>query len=324
MREFYQNHKNKIIWVASVLVAVFVLLFISGQHMMSPGFGSMMFGDGSSPKMMATDSVMGVAMEESFAVGKRSSIIEPPFPPVTPSYQAGDISDKKVIRNASLSLVVNKIEKAIDDIKSIADSALGFVQNSSVYDAGDNKKGGNITIRVPSKSFDETVKSIKNIAIKVSRDDVNADDVTERFVDMEVRIKNMKAEEEQYVAIMKRAVKIEDVLNVAQRLADVRTRIESMEGQLNYLARQVEMSTINISLISEAEAEVFGVVWSPIAEIKEGVRNMLESIVDVINKIIAFVFKLPAILLWIIIAVIVIKFGMKVFADVKRKHFNNY
>lgn len=321
MQNFYQNHKNRIIWVGSVVITALVVLFVFGKVNGDPKpYGEEVFGLANIA--VSSDSAVSGFATESLGVRSKISPILPPTPGL-PSVQAGDVSDKKVVRNGSLSLVVNKIEKAIEQIKGIVEGSGGFVQNSSVYDTGNNKKGGNITVRVPEKSFDESVATIKTFAIKVSREDVNTRDVTEQFVDMEVRIKNMKAEEAQYVSIMKRAVKIEDVLNVSQRLANVRTRIEQTEGQLNYLSRQVDMSTISISLVAEADVEVFGVVWSPLAELKQGVRNMLQDIVDFINEIVAFVFKLPALLLWIGLIALIVKYGWRVLKVIKRRHFSN-
>jgi len=315
MREIYQDHM-KVIVVGGVVLAIVAAFFIGGT----------MFGT-SNETIFQTRGIGGgaaldLADEGVFAESSmmnKGMIIQPPE---LPSVQPGDISDKKVIKNAHLSLVVKKIEEAISAIKSITEGTGGFVENSSVYETGDDRKGGNITVRVPSDTFDASVDEIKGVAIKVSREDVNARDVTEQFVDMEARLKNMKAEEQQYLDIMKRAVKIEDVLNVAKSLADVRGRIERLEGQLNYLSRQVDMSTISISLTAEADVEVFGIVWSPLAEIKQGVRDMLQSIVNFINAIIAFMFKLPVLMLWLALALLVGWGGWKGVLIIKRKIVN--
>ena len=138
---------------------------------------------------------------------------------------------------------------------------------------------------------------IKTLAIKVSSEDTSARDVTEEFVDVEAQLKNLKSAEDQYRAILNKAYTVEDILAVQRELTNIRGQIDSMQGRLNYLSRQIDMSTISVSLVSEADVQVFGVVWSPIQQIKEGVRDMLQSIVNFIDTVIAFIFFLPAIIL---------------------------
>ncbi len=319
MKEFYQYHKKAVIIGGIILAFVLIVaLFIAGALFgSSNGVNVSRGGFDRAVSFESLDSVSGFA---SSVKTSKSMIIEPEFP----SIQEGDLSEKKVIKNASLSLVVKKIEQAMSAIKNIVDTSGGFVENSSVYETGDDKKGGSIVVRVPEDTFDASLEAIKDLAVKVSREDVNARDVTEQFVDMEARLKNMKAEEQQYLGIMKRAVKIEDVLNVAKRLSDVRSRVERLEGQLNYLSRQVDMSTIRINLTAEADVEVFGIVWSPVSVIKQGVRDMLQSVVDFVNAIIAFVFKLPIILLWITFIASLLWIGWKGVIIIKRKFFSSY
>ncbi len=316
MKEFYQYHKKAVV-IGGVVVTLLLIgiLFISGALFGSSGGVDVSRGGFAPLESFDSTSNFSRSVKTS-----RGMIIEPEFP----SLQEGDLSEKKVIKNANLVLVVKKIEQAISTIKNIADSSGGFVESSSVYETGDDKKGGSVVVRVPEDAFDASLGEIKDLAVKVSREDVNTRDVTEQFVDMEARLKNMTAEEGQYLGIMKRAVKIEDVLNVAKRLSDVRGRIERLEGQLNYLSRQVDMSTIRINLTAEADVEVFGIVWSPISVIKQGVRDMLQSVVDFINAIIAFMFKLPIILLWIAFTASLLWIGWKGVIIIKRKFFRSY
>ena len=315
MKEFYQCHKKAVVAGGVALTAVLiVVLFIAGAMFGSSGNANLQRGG--FMESVSVDAVSGFAPSMKTS---RGIISEPDIP----SLQEGDLSEKKVIKNASMSLVVKKIDNAISAIKDIAVSSGGFVENSSVYETGNDKKSGRIVVRVPADNFDESLNAIKDIAVKVSREDVNARDVTEQFVDMRARLKNMKAEESQYLGIMKRAVKIEDVLNVAQRLSDVRGRIERLEGQINYLSRQVDMSTITVNLTAEADVEVFGIVWSPISAIKQGVRDMLQSIINFINTIIAFVFKLPVILLWIAFIFVLLRVVWKGGIIIKRKFFRS-
>ncbi len=306
MKEFYQNHKKSTVIGISIFVLVLIIfivcIFLNSPKVINPrplGF----VGNSSFKSSVAS---RGIFVKSEISATSQN-----------------DLSKKKIIKNGSLSVVVKNIERTIPDIKKIAESAGGFVSYSKIYETGNDKKSGAVTLRVPADKFSVSLDKIKSLAVKVSSESTNTSDVTEQFVDMELRLKNMKAEETQYLNIMKRAVKIEDVLNVTKRLSDVRGRIERLEGQIKYLSRQIDMSTITVSITSEANVEVFGIVWSPMSVIKQGVRNSLQGVVNFINEIIALIFMLPVILLWIAFVGVLLWTGWKGIVIMRRRYFNN-
>lgn len=235
--------------------------------------------------------------------------------------EEGILTQRKVIKNASLSLLVKEVEETAQSIKNIADSLEGFIASSQVYEVSEGVKSGTITIRVPADRFDKALIEVKKLAVKVEREDISASDVTEQFVDLEAQLRNLRAEEEQYLKIMDKATTVEDTLSVAQRLYDVRRRIEHIQGQLQYLAHQVDMSTITVHLISEADIEVFGIRWRPLFVVKQAFRSMLEGLTRYVDAIIRFVFALPVILLWLITIGLVVIAGWKVLRWIRRKFF---
>jgi hypothetical protein len=230
--------------------------------------------------------------------------------------------DRKVVRTGVLSLVVDKAEEAARQVQNIAKGAGGFVENLQIYELSEGRKSGSVTVRVPADLFREVMDNIKGLAVNVESETVNAQDVTEQYVDMEARLKNMRAEEGQYQEIMKRAEKVEDILNVAQRLSDVRGRIERLEARLKLLKEEVEMSTITVSLMAEGDIEIFGVHWRPLVVVKQSFRDMLESLTEYVDEMIRFVFKLPALLLWIVTLGIGIGIAWKIIKWARGKWFS--
>jgi chemotaxis protein histidine kinase CheA len=159
---------------------------------------------------------------------------------------------------------------------------------------------GTVVIRVPNADFETTMEGVKGIAREIDRETVDATDVTEQYVDLEARLKNMRAEESQYQEIMAQAVKIDDILNVAGRLADVRGRIEQVQGQLQYLSRQVDMSSITVNLTAYSDVKVFGLKWRPLVELKQALRGFFESLTNFVNMLIKLIFALPVIILYVV------------------------
>jgi hypothetical protein len=78
--------------------------------------------------------------------------------------------------------------------------------------------------------------------------------VTEEYVDLESRLKAQRAIEEQYLAVLKDARSIPDVLAVQQKLGEVRTEVERAEGRRRYLENQTSLSTVTLHVAHRIEA----------------------------------------------------------------------
>lgn len=319
MKDFYYTHKKQVIIGGVVLGAVLLIAFFIAGALMGANRTDMGYNLNTTTGFTekAVMQTRGIAVD---SVAAEESRIFPPTPGVPASGVIDQSVERKVIKNASVDMVVKNTEQAIEKIKSIASVNNGFVGNATVWETGDEKRG-NISIRVPSDVFDKALVSIKDLAVKVTREDINSRDVTEEFVDLEAQLKNYKAAEKQYLNILSRAYTVEDILKVRKELDRVRGNIERMQGRINYLSRQISMSTIAVSLTSEADVKVLGIVWSPWLEIKAGVRDMLTGIVGFVNLLIAFVFKLPLLILWLILITAVVWGGWKGVIITKRKLF---
>lgn len=209
-----------------------------------------------------------------------------------------NVEDRKITKNGSLSLIVEDADIVADDIQSLAERLGGFVSNVNIYEVSADTKSGSINIRVPADKFDDAIGEIKKLAIKVENENVGTRDVTEQFVDLEARLKNLRAEEGQYVLIMKDAENVEEILKVTDYLSRVRSSIERYEGQFNYLSRQIDMSAISVSLMEEADIEVFGIRWRPLFVVKQAFRNMLTGFTGYADSVIGFIFYIPVLIIW--------------------------
>ena len=161
------------------------------------------------------------------------------------------ITERKVIRNANLTLETNAPEEAGRKIAAIAEAKGGFVVNSETKTSGANEStrtSVNISVRVPASQFDTTVAEIRQTAERVSQEKVSGQDVTEEFIDLEARIRTQKALEAQFLEIMKGARSVADALEVQNQLAEVRGEIEKVEGRRKFLENQTSFSTITVTL----------------------------------------------------------------------------
>ena len=169
------------------------------------------------------------------------------------SQTAPVVMERKIIRNADLTLEADAPEETQQKISAIAESKGGFViestQSSSDVKTTTRDTAG-MTLRVPSAKFDEALNEIRRTASRVIVETVKGQDVTEEFIDIEARLKTQKALEEQFLEIMKRSNSVEDALNVQTEIASVRGEIEKVEGRKRFLENQASLSTIKIKLQS--------------------------------------------------------------------------
>jgi hypothetical protein len=194
-----------------------------------------------------------------------------------------------VIRNANLSLVVEDPAQSADDITSLAESMGGFVVNSNVYQTtyGSSEiptTRASITIRVPVERLDEAIEKIVENTIEVREKNISGQDVTREYTDLQSRLRNLEAAEEQLREIMDDATKTEDVLQVFEDLRQVRGEIEVIKGQMNYFEDAAQLSAISIDLIPDELAQPLSIGgWRPQGTAKDAVEaliNALQFLVD--------------------------------------------
>lgn len=218
---------------------------------------------------------------------------------------------RQVIRNISMHLLVQDPSPAVEKIGTVAAHLGGYVLSSQVGVSHTGEHGAVISIRVPVGRLEEARARIRQLALRVDNERSEAQDVTKDFVDMQSTLRNYHAEEDQYLAIMKRASATKDVLEVSAKLSDVRGRIEKLQGELQYLSHQIAMSSITVYLDAEAQAQVLGIHWRPLYRLKVAARGALDSVGTYFSFLISLMLRLPAILLWIATLFVLASFGWR-------------
>jgi Domain of unknown function (DUF4349) len=92
---------------------------------------------------------------------------------------------------------------------------------------------------------------------------------------------------------------VKDTLEVSDKLNEVRGAIEERQAEFEALSKRVETVALNITLRSEADAQVFGLNWRPLYQAKSAAREGLDGLGEYAAAMTAFVFDLPMILLWL-------------------------
>lgn len=193
-------------------------------------------------------------------------------------------SERLIIREAEVSLQVNDVSKAVQDTADITKQHDGWVQSSSI--SGENGQGeGTTVIRVPAESFEQVMEELRRLGIRVLSEEVSSEDVTEEYVDLQARLRNLEASEAQLRSLMERAETIEDVLAVQQELRKIREEIERLTGRMQFLKESAAESRITVRLVpAGVQGPLVRQGWSALDTTKgalQGLISTLQIIADV-------------------------------------------
>jgi len=183
--------------------------------------------------------------------------------------------ERMIVRTGDMSLVVDDVVDARDEIVLMTERFDGFVVSSWISGEGEEKRG-RISIRVPDDKFEMTLSELRSLAVRVKSESTNSQDVTEQYVDLQARLKNAEATENQYLTLLEKAEEVEDILRIYDSLSRVRYEIEHIKGQMQYLERTTSMSLISVNL--EPAATARGLVragWSALEALKSAVRGIV-------------------------------------------------
>ncbi|MCX6745237.1 MAG: DUF4349 domain-containing protein [Candidatus Parcubacteria bacterium] len=312
---------KKIIWgvliALGIIVVLYILAVIYSSFRGSSVSTSNYYGETGMESGFAQEVGLGTtaSLGDMFSAPKlmRDEAVTPPTAPIPTAP-----IDQKIIKNGSLDITVDEVEQIVSKITNETSALSGFVQNSSVTEGRNGQKYASLVIRVPVKNFDTAISRIKGMAKVVNREDVNGREVTEEYVDLQASLTHNLAVEAQYLELLKRAQKVEEIIAVREKLDQVQAEIESLKGRMRYLDNQTEMSTISISITSEIKITLPADKWQPWEIVKEAVKKLIVSMQNFVNFIIVLAFGLIALIPYLILILIVFLIAKLIYKKYKK------
>lgn len=172
---------------------------------------------------------------------------------------------KKIIRDGTISIRVNDLERAKSDIDSLVKSHNAYYSNESLVNT-DSRLTYSLTIRIPSGSFDGFITALEKGKGEITEKYISARDVTTEFIDIETRLASKKEYLERYRELLKQAKSVKEILEIEEQIRALTEEIESSEGRLKYLSDQVSFSTLNLMLNKEKGYSYRPAVRGPFGE----------------------------------------------------------
>ena len=217
----------------------------------------------------------------------KSQIVTGSESPASPAAStAAQSTDRIVIKNADLKLVVKDPAATMDFITNLAAKLNGYVVSSNLYKTTTNQgievPQATITIRVPADQLNGALTTIKGQVgdpqTDILSEDVNGQDVTKQYTDLQSQLTNLQKAETQLQEIMGSATKTEDVLAVYNQLVQIRQQIEVIQGQINYYKESAALSAINVTLVAQASVQPLQIGgWQPMGVARDAVQSLIKT-----------------------------------------------
>jgi Domain of unknown function (DUF4349) len=216
----------------------------------------------------------------------------------SPLHRPSEVAERQVVRAGTFEIISPDPLQTAERLRALALELSGFVVNFSASGSDPQSRSAQLNVSIPAGSFDKARAQVRKIAGEVVRETVEAHDVTRDYVDRDAALRNAHAEEAQYLAILKHATAVKDILEVSSRLSDVRARIDASEADLRLLRTQIDMSSLTIYVTAREEARLFGIHWRPLYEAKQSLRSALVGLADYADDMVALLAYIPLMVIW--------------------------
>lgn len=246
--------------------------------------------------------------------GKEAANMEAPVQPqvqpqATAAPAASDaagmpvLQDRMIIQHAEISMVVKDTETAATAIRNQAAAGGGYVSSSNLFRDGEQLRG-TLTVRVPAQALPTFLDQIKSMAVRVVRDNLSGEDVTQEYTDLGSRQRNLEATETELLALLtevrqKPNAKPSDILEVYDKITQIRGEIEQIKGRMQYLSNLTALATIQIELIPDALSKpVVEEGWQPLATLRDAAARLVKTLQGLVEALIWLViYVLPVLIL---------------------------
>lgn len=245
----------------ALLIFVLVLAACGGSYAAAPSAREASGGE-AAPPIAGAPAVPATALDQANGDAKQ--------PAAQPN------TTRLVIKTAELALQVESARDAEAQVRTLVNQWGGYVVKVETTGA-DEQMASRVTFRVPAERFDDALAGVQGLAKKLLSRTVSGDDVTEEFVDLESRLRNLEATRDRLLTFLAKAEQVEDALKVNESLSQIQGEIEQVKGRRQFLQQNAALSTISVYLSPVPVTAILAEDgWQPITVARRALRDLLE------------------------------------------------
>lgn len=155
---------------------------------------------------------------------------------------------RKIIMNGEFSLVMKNFEPFYTALQGEVQKAGGYISQVEARRGSGAVYSASIKLRIPPEQVDSFASWVRQQGI-LENEKISADDISEQYYDLKARLENAKKFEARLLEMVRTETgKLQDLLQVEEKLNQIREQIEQMEGRLRYLDSLTSMSSITINV----------------------------------------------------------------------------
>jgi hypothetical protein len=218
----------------------------------------------------------------------------------------GPVDDARIVRTGTIELQVQDVPRAVGVARDAIRGLGGYIGASNTFNDGDQPVA-EITYRIPVDRWEDALtalRALNGLTTKVVTEQTNAVEVTGQIVDLEARIRNLRASETALQEIAAKAVKVSDVLEVQAQLTEVRGQIEQLTAQLVDLGNRADFATLTATYRAQIVAvDIAQKGWDPSVVVDEASASMVDLLQTLASAGIWFaIVWLPIIVVLVVLA----------------------
>ena len=181
-----------------------------------------------------------------------------------------------IVKTGSMTVEVPAIDAALLRARTAIVGLGGYISGSDQANQGDQVLAS-VIYRIPAARWEEALDAIRALSTKVVTVKTGTSEVTGQVIDLGARIDNLKATEQALQAIMVKATRIQDILDVQNQLTDVRGQIEQLTTDQTHLKDQAALSTLTVLFQTPVVPAVKETSkgWDPATEFDRAVSQLL-------------------------------------------------
>jgi hypothetical protein len=186
--------------------------------------------------------------------------------PGSPAVATSEVRAPLLVYSATVTMAVFGLDAALDAVEEVARAREGYLVR---------RTDASIVIRVPAAVFQDALSGLGKLGDELHRD-VSAEDVTEAYHDLQMRLRNAEVVRQRLEGLLAKAANVEDALAVERELSRVTEDIERFKGRLKLLGELVQFSTITVNFQARGVEHVNPRTHLPFPWLQElGLSNLL-------------------------------------------------
>lgn len=170
----------------------------------------------------------------------------------------GGAIDRKIIRSAYLGIETLEFDLLTNNLEGKVSIMGGYIESSNIQgvskiSGGDTpKRRAHYEIRIPSKKFDQFINELGDLGNLITKE-ISGEDVTGQYFDTQARVKSLTIQEERVLAILAKAERLQDIIELEGELSRIRYEIENYTGTLKRLDQMVNYARIAVDVYEVRE-----------------------------------------------------------------------